>query len=116
LSSLKKEISKQVKKSDYTPACPALGRDRLPAGRQGAGRQGFNTDYTDRTTLENLRNQIKIRACGTQGWSQGGRMIFAEPSKGLNKKGAPFGRLPIEAPRPCLPAGPEPSMVQGRQA
>jgi len=22
------------------PACPALGRDRLPAGRQGAGRQG----------------------------------------------------------------------------
>jgi len=23
------------------PACPALGRDRLPAGRQGAGRQGM---------------------------------------------------------------------------
>ena len=28
------------------------------------------------------------------------------------------GHLPVkfEAPRPCLPAGPEPSMVQGRQA
>ena len=31
------------------PACPALGRDRLPAGRQGAGRQGL--PYPSRTTF-----------------------------------------------------------------
>jgi len=36
-----------ILKQDSRPACPALGRDRLPAGRQGAGRQGLNIDDTD---------------------------------------------------------------------
>ncbi len=41
------DLWKSPEISDYTPACPALGRDRLPAGRQGAGGRGLEADYTD---------------------------------------------------------------------
>ena len=48
-------------------ACPAFGRDRLPAGRQGAGRQE-ETQYKEKFPLLASCSPLRAREAPPYGW------------------------------------------------